>query len=407
MILERTWNKKDKKLVISYVDKNGNKQFYTKFFSYFRTYEYDDNGEYDTWNGHKCRKVFKDTTNYTPNEFDILEFLYELPKEFNEELHAQYFPKLYFFDIETEISSEFPDPELAKQMVTSISLVGPDLSCIVYGLKFMSDAQKDKLKERYLNWINENEFARNLIKDKKQPKVLYQMFKSEEEMLKHFYTVILPKVPAIAGWNSYNFDFRYLWNRIVNLFGKGEAYNILRKASPVGEITNLSYKDVDGKRYVVNMTGAVSVNDKPATAVDYSHMNMSKKQAERMGLTLSDWSKKYATDWSDCKYDDQDYFKKNNLYFTSYEAMKVALPAIIAKANNEGKPIVSVEFPQNDIGDAMAKEADNKLFAGGEMNDVIKKANLLTPYPVQANVSYGANKNFFGFMISSSHVPKA
>ena len=165
--------------------------------------------------------------------------------------------------------------------------------------------------------------------------------------------------------------------------------------------------ELDGKRYVVNMTGAVSVNDKPATAVDYSHMNMSKKQAERMGLTLSDWSKKYATDWSDCKYDDQDYFKKNNLYFTSYEAMKVALPAIIAKANNEGKPIVSVEFPQNDIGDAMAKEADNKLFAGGEMNDVIKKANLLTPYPVQANVSYGANKNFFGFMISSSHVPKA
>ena len=38
MILERTRNKKDKKLVISYVDKNGNKQFYTKFFSYFRTY---------------------------------------------------------------------------------------------------------------------------------------------------------------------------------------------------------------------------------------------------------------------------------------------------------------------------------------------------------------------------------
>ena len=325
MILERTWNKKDKKLVISYVDKNGNKQFYTKFFSYFRTYEYDDNGEYDTWNGHKCRKVFKDTTNYTPNEFDILEFLYELPKEFNEELHAQYFPKLYFFDIETEISSEFPDPELAKQMVTSISLVGPDLSCIVYGLKFMSDAQKDKLKERYLNWIDNNEFARNLIKDKKQPKVLYQMFKSEEEMLKHFYTVILPKVPAIAGWNSYNFDFRYLWNRIVNLFGKGEAYNILRKASPVGEITNLSYKDVDGTTIRIPAPGHVTMLDYMELVKKYDY---TLRPYESYSL---DWVAKEGVNAHKIKYKGtlQDLYEKDTEWYYFYNGIDSLLGMLI------------------------------------------------------------------------------
>ena len=133
MILDRTWNKKDKKLIISYIDKAGNRQFYQKYLNFIKTYEYDKDGEFDTWNGKKCRKVYKDTTEYEPTEFDILEFLYELPKEQLDMFHAQVFPKLYTFDIETEISNKFPDPEIAEQRVTSISIVAPNMNCIVYG----------------------------------------------------------------------------------------------------------------------------------------------------------------------------------------------------------------------------------------------------------------------------------
>ena len=112
MILDRTWNKKEQKLVISYIDEKGNRQFYQKYFHHFKTYEYDDNGEYDTWDHRKARKVYKDTTTYEPNEFDILEFMYELPDDLNKVMHAQYFPKLYFFDIETKFDPKaFPDPE--------------------------------------------------------------------------------------------------------------------------------------------------------------------------------------------------------------------------------------------------------------------------------------------------------
>jgi hypothetical protein len=32
MILDRTWNKKEQKLTISYIDKQGNRQFYQKYF---------------------------------------------------------------------------------------------------------------------------------------------------------------------------------------------------------------------------------------------------------------------------------------------------------------------------------------------------------------------------------------
>jgi len=254
MIIDRQWNAKEQKLVISYCDKLGNRQFYQKYLHHFKTYEYDPEGDCENWDGRKCKKVFKDTTTYKPNEFDILEFLYEMDPEMNKLLHAQYFPKLYTWDIETEVSLEFPDPQQALQKVTSISLVGPDMSCIVYGLHKLNEDQIGLLRKRYLDWVEANEFANNYKKTKlnnKEPKVLYQYFETEEDMLKHFFTKILPHVPALAGWNSYRFDWLYLWNRIVRLFGKGEAYNMIRKASPTGEIGKIGWAEQDGTKYSV------------------------------------------------------------------------------------------------------------------------------------------------------------
>lgn len=252
MIIDRIWNKKEQKLIISYIDKLGNRQFYQKYFHHFKTYEYDEDGEFENWNGRRIKRVFKDTLTYTPNEFDILEFLYEMDPEMNKLFHAQYFPKLYTWDIETEVSDEFPDPEKAEQKITAISLVGPDMSCIVYGLHNLSIEKQERFKKRYLDWIENNEFAKNYKETKlkgKTPKVLYQYFATEEKLIKHFFTKILPNVPAIAGWNSYNFDWRYMINRVIRLFGKGEMYNLIRRASPTGELTTITYTDQSGLHY--------------------------------------------------------------------------------------------------------------------------------------------------------------
>ena len=249
MILDRTWNKKEQKLVISYIDKLGNRQFFQKYIHHIKSYEYDPQGEFETWDGKKCKKIFKQTLDYTPNEFEILEFMYELPKDINQQFHAQYFPKLYFFDIETEISSEFPDPEKADQKVTSISLVGPDLSCIVYGLHDLNEQQIELFRQRYLDWLNNNEFASTLIKNNGwKPKVLYQYFPSEEKMLEHFFTIIIPKIGCLAGWNSYGFDMLYMTTRLVKLFGKSTAMSIIRKSSPTGEIKRYSWEDISGEK---------------------------------------------------------------------------------------------------------------------------------------------------------------
>ena len=251
MIIDRNWNKKEQTLTISYVDKLGNRQFYKKYLHHFKTYEYDENGDCENWDGRKCKKVYKDTSTYDPNEFDILEFMYEMDKDVLKMLHAQYFPKVYTFDIETEISDEFPDPSIAAQKVTSISLVGPDMSCIVYGLHNLTLEQKELFRKRYLDWVENNEFAQNYKEKKlqnKEPKVLYQFFESEEDMLRHFFSKVIQHIPCLAGWNSYNFDWQYLWNRINRLFGKGEAFNLMRKASPTGELGKVGWMDNSTKK---------------------------------------------------------------------------------------------------------------------------------------------------------------
>lgn len=245
MILDRTWNKKEQKLIISYIDKLGKRVFYTKYLHHIKSYEYDSDGEFETWDGKRCNKVFKDTLTYNPTEFDFLEFQYELPEDLNKTLHSQYFPKLYSFDIETEVSNEFPDPQKAEQKVTAISLVGPDLSCIVYGLHNLNEEQIQRFKDRYLDWLKNNEFAQQLINNNGwKPKVLYQYFPTEEKMLEHFFTIIIPKIACLAGWNAYGFDWQYLVNRIIRLFGKGVAYNMIRKSSPTGEIRNYTFEDM-------------------------------------------------------------------------------------------------------------------------------------------------------------------
>ena len=54
--------KKEQKLTISYIDKLGNRKFFTKHLHHIKTYEYDANGEFETWDGKRCNKVFKDTS---------------------------------------------------------------------------------------------------------------------------------------------------------------------------------------------------------------------------------------------------------------------------------------------------------------------------------------------------------
>jgi len=246
----------------------------------------------------------------------------------NKMLHAQYFPKLYTWDIETEVSLEFPDPQIAEQKVTSISLVGPDMSCIVYGLHRLTEEQIGLLRKRYLDWVDANEFASNYKKTKlnnKEPKVLYQYFETEEDMLKHFFTKILPHVPALAGWNSYRFDFMYLVNRLINLFGKGEAYGIIKRSSPIGELSNISWSDQDGTKHRIPA---------PAHTIWLDYMEIVKKYdyALRPYESYSlDWVGEHAVKANKIKYDGtlEDLYVKDIEWYYFYNAIDSLIGLLI------------------------------------------------------------------------------
>jgi len=323
MILDRTWNKKERKLVLSYIDKKGDRQFYTKFLHHIKTYEYDPNGEYETWNGKRCNKVYKDSSTYEPNIFDILEFMYELPEDINKVMHQQNFPKCYAWDIETEVSDEFPDPELAKQKVTSISIVGPNLSCMVYGLHKMDDEKIQRLKQRYLDWINNNEFAKTMMKS--EPQVLYKHFDTEEKMLEQFFTKIVSRIPVLIGWNAYNFDWQYIVNRIMNLFGKNIAFNMIRKASPTGELGRISWRDKDMTKHSIPVP-------KHSVIVDYMKIVENYDYILRPYESFSlDWVSSHAVNAHKVAYKGtlQDLYEKDYEWYYYYNAIDSLLVMLI------------------------------------------------------------------------------
>ena len=328
MIIDRTWNKREQKLTISYVDKQGNRQFYHKYLHHIKTYEYDPNGKYDTWNGKKCSAVYKDTSNYTPNEFDILEFMYELDKPMLDILHAQYFPKLYFFDIETEYSDEFPYPDKAEYKVTAISLVGPDMSCIVFGLHDLNEASKKLFRDRYMDFINNNEFAKNILKAQgHEPKVLYQYFDSEQDLLKHFFNIIMTKVSAIAGWNSYRFDWLYLVNRIKRLFGDGEATKMVKNGSPTHEIRMIQFEEMDGTRIRVMAPSHTLVLDYMELVKQYDYIL---RPYESYSL---DWVGEHAVKANKIKYEGglQQLYERDPEWYYFYNGVDSLIGMLIHK----------------------------------------------------------------------------
>ena len=250
--------------------------------------------------------------------------MYKLPEDLLEKLHAQTFPKVYTMDIETEVCDVFPDPNKAEQKVTSISLVGPDMSCIVYGLHKMSEESIQLFRERYLEFIENNEFAKK-IRGNKTPKVLYQYFENESDMLTHFMTVIVAKVPILAGWNMYRFDWTYLINRCTRLFGKNVMYNMVRKTSPTGEIGSVSWFEQTG-------TKGRTIAPSHSIIIDYMEIVKQYDYILRPYESYSlDWVASHAVNAHKIKYEGtlQQLYERDHEWYYYYNAVDSLLVLLI------------------------------------------------------------------------------
>ena len=113
MILDYTYNRKQRVFSISYVNEIGGKGLMKFNVNRFKTYYPSENGKYTNWDGTKCDVGYTEK----PTLFEFKTFIEELPEDKKKLLMGKVSPKLFTFDIETAIpedNSEFPDPMYAK-----------------------------------------------------------------------------------------------------------------------------------------------------------------------------------------------------------------------------------------------------------------------------------------------------
>lgn len=210
MILDYNYSQYRKQFSVSYIDEHGNKQLWTKNVQRFKSFRYNPDGKLKCWDGRNCEEYWTET----PKGFDIKTFMRELPEDTRSKFFGKTFPNLFTFDIETEISDDFPDPSINP--ITAISICSPTLDTIVLGTRQMTDSEIEDCGKRFNEYIDGIPFFKET--GLALPKFHYMTFASEEEMIKYFLEKIVSKVPVLSGWNCVNFDWWYIVNRIRKAF---------------------------------------------------------------------------------------------------------------------------------------------------------------------------------------------
>lgn len=285
MILDYNYSQLEKELSISYIDNSGNKQI-MKFngLTKIPTYYFSPNGQFTNWDGSKCSKKLTSK----PSVFDIKEFIFNLSPEYQKKLENKVFPKLYTFDIETQIKSkyEFTEPTVADMPILTISMVNPELNCVVLGTKSLTENDENELQQKFVNYLNNIDFYKKLKID--TPKIRYIKFDSEELMIKYFLEKIVAKVPIIAGWNSIGYDWCYFVHRIKNFYPK--------LSIKLSSITNgISYKNYTNKKnetiklphpnhtLVLDMMDIIDEHDKTGIMPAKESMNLDYVASQTLG----------------------------------------------------------------------------------------------------------------------------
>ena len=177
MILDYSYSPYKKLFSVSYIDETGNKQLWSKNVQRFKSYKYNPDGKLKCWDVRNCEEYWTEK----PTGFDIKTFMRELPDEIRNRFFGKKFPNLFTFDIETEITDDFPKPE--ENSITAISICSPTLDTIVLGTRRMTEQEIKDCGDRVRGYIDEIPYFKETGLE--LPKFHYMVFASEEEMLKY------------------------------------------------------------------------------------------------------------------------------------------------------------------------------------------------------------------------------
>lgn len=141
------------------------------------------------------------------NKFSVAEFIENLPDADRSEITALNFPQVQSIDIETEVIDGFPNPNVARERITTIAVSFEDLSTVVMGWKPLSRESEKAVFDGH----------REYLKDFGEWSFRYVAFKNEYEMMYAFVHKVLPACSVVIGWNTDWFDWPYIVNRCARL----------------------------------------------------------------------------------------------------------------------------------------------------------------------------------------------
>lgn len=204
-----------KEIVVSYVDKSGNRAFLR--FPIPREWMYQwrylkpglvKDADYQSWD---FKDVYREPINDGFTEQRIHEMLLDMIKMYPQmsEIFDLNMPDTAFCDIEVDVIDEFPEVEDHKYPVNTISWVHNDVA-LVLGRKPLTNEQIDWIQRKVDDHCS-------IFKTKY--KFQYMYFEKEYDMLCYFYTRLMPSVSCVTGWNFFGYDWPYMYNRITDTYG--------------------------------------------------------------------------------------------------------------------------------------------------------------------------------------------
>lgn len=318
MILDYTHNKFTRDLTVSYITETGGKNVLKFNVDKFRSYYSTPTGKFNNWDGSKCDVKWVDN----PCNFDIKTFFKEMSSKYINLLKSKFYPKLYTFDIETEISDEFPEPSEAKFPITTISIASPDCNVIVLGTKSMDETSTSNLQSRFDEYLNKSDFFRSL--GLKRPYIKYYQFDSERSMLEYFLKNIVSKVPILAGWNSILFDWQYIQNRLSGYYQDLS----IKYSSMTQSTTPKNYTDMKGNKVRLNMPDHTLILDMMDVVGNFDMVVMPIKESLSLDYIASE-----SIGMNKIKYDGdlQSLFDNDYSTYVFYNAIDSILVQLIDK----------------------------------------------------------------------------
>ena len=204
---KNAYYQREKNLIHLWDDRLGYRSFpYTRY-----AYEKAERGEYTSIYGDKLTKIYKFKKD-DPDLFesDVAETTRALVDLYSDSDDVSEGHVILTFDIECEMESGLPDPQEAKNQLTSI-------------------AMHDSATNQY--WVLVMDKS-GTLKEKTTDKAIVLPFQREEDMLLKYLDIYEEINPSIVtGWNIDYFDTPMLYNRIKRLLGEKHA----NRLSPIGE----------------------------------------------------------------------------------------------------------------------------------------------------------------------------